>query len=143
MSGSLLSEPCPTDAGRPSPWNLPQPLLSSGKPLSQSFLWDAECQRHLVYLYILVIIGCVLSHIESITHSQRMITGQYQQIPAHTLGVSPHSASHRHLGHGRCVCTLSSGGDRVCVRMIPAVLQWTALLGGGRRSRWRFQHGPS
>lgn len=79
--------------GRPSPRSLRQPLLSSGKPLSQRFLWD-ECQRHLVYLYILVIIGCVLSHCESITQSQKNDHWPVPTDTIHTSGVSMLSASH-------------------------------------------------
>lgn len=106
LAGKPVERARPTDEDVPHLSGFPPPLLSSGKPLSQSFQWD-ECQRHSVYLYILVIIGCVLSHCESITHSQK---NDHQPVPTDTSA---------YLG---CVCafrfTGRLGSPKVCLSFI-------------------------
>lgn len=96
------------------PWGLPS--ASPAPPwlweatVTEGLLWNVECQHCLIYLYILVIAGCVISHCESTTCHQK---DGYWPVPTDThtcLGVSRHLAPCEALGLGRCVCHLPSDG---------------------------------
>lgn len=90
----------PHPGGLPAPGNHFHKTVSCGI-MSVSVVW---------YTYILVIVGCVINHYESITCSQKEDHWlKPTDTPTH-LGVSKHLTAWEGFGRGRCVCHFSSDG---------------------------------